>query len=131
MENSKDKLHYHIGRLFYAIAMADKKIHKKEIETLNTNVLESWRQESMNMEGFNSKSTKEILVAFAEMQKNAAESETCYNVFRDFYLENKSLFTIALRKLIWDTAQAIAMSSAQKNKSELVILAKLRMLFQS
>ena len=131
MENSNDNLHYHIGILFYAIVMADKKIHKKEIETLKTNVLESWRQESINMEDSSSRSTTEILVAFDEMQKNGAESEACYHVFREFYLENQSLFTIALRKLIWDTAQAIAMSSAQKNKSELVILAKLRILLQS
>lgn len=131
MENSKDKLHYHIGRLFYAIAVADKKIHKKEIETLKNMVLEGWRPESIDMEGSNPKSTKEILVAFSEMQKNEAESEACYNVFREFYLENKSLFPIALRKLIWDSAQAIAMSYSNKNKSELVILAKLRKLLQS
>jgi hypothetical protein len=131
MENITEKLYYRIGQLLYAIAMADKKIDKKEIIALKTKVSENWKQQSVSLDDSSINAPLEILKAFSQMQKNVADSDSCYSEFREYYLENQNLFSLELNKLIWDTAQYIAISTAKKNKSELVILAKLRMLFQA
>ncbi len=47
MENITEKLYYRIGQLFYAIAMADKRIDKKEMIALKTKVSENWKQQSV------------------------------------------------------------------------------------
>lgn len=131
MENNNEKLHYRIGQLFYAIAMADKKIDKREIIALKTEVSENWKQGSVSLKELDISGPLEIQKAFSEMQKTGTDSDTCYSEFRNYYLENQTLFSLELKKLLWDTAQSIAISTAKKNKSELVILAKLRILFQS
>ena len=131
MENYTEKLYYHIGQLLYAIAMADKRIDKKEMIASKSKVSENWKQESDSLDDLSITRPLQILKAFSQMQKSNADSDNCYGEFREYYLENQTLFSLELNKLIWDTAQYIAISTAKKNKSELVILAKLRMLFQS
>lgn len=130
-ENIKEKLYHHIGKLFYALAMADKKVDRKEILALKSTISKEWMHESIIPAHFNTDGPHEILEAFSQMQQIKAESDPCFSEFRDFYLENQRLFTQDVKKLIWETAQTMALSMAQKNKSELIILAKLKLLFQT
>ena len=130
-ENNKEKLYSHIGKLFYAIAMADRKIDRKEILALKNMVSKNWMHESFTPDHFNTDGPQEILEAFSQMQHIKAESDSCFSAFRNFYLENQRLFTQDVKKQIWETAQSMALSMAKKNKSELIILAKLRLLFQT
>ncbi|MGB5434727.1 MAG: hypothetical protein WBM98_02465 [Maribacter sp.] len=130
-ENNKEKLYFHIGKLFYGIAMADRKIDRKEIIALKNTVSKNWMHESLTPDHFNTDGPQEILEAFSEMQHTKADSDPCFSAFRDFYLENQRLFTQDVKKRIWETAQTLALSMAKKNKSELIVLAKLRLLFQT
>ena len=111
--------------------MADKQINKKEIVALKTVISEKWPQLSTPREGLIIDSHHGILAAFNEMRNKGAKSDDCFLEFQLFYNEHKSLFSQELKILIWDTAQSIASSFAKKNKSELVLLAKLRILLQT
>ena len=55
------------------------------------------------------------------------DSKTCFNSFLNFLNMNKSLFTENRKTLILKIANAIASSFSNRNKSELIILAKLDM----
>lgn len=131
MEKSKDKLDDYLGKLFYAIAIADKKIHSKEIETLNKVIKEKWPASEQDSVISLSGSQNQILNTFSQLQKIEADRETCFLEFRMYFIERPYLFTNELRIKIWDTAQLIANSFATKNKSELILLAKLKTLLNT
>ena len=131
MEKSKDKLDDYLGKLFYAIAIADKKIHSKEIETLNKVIKEKWPASEQDSDISLSGSQNQIQNTFSQLQKIEADGETCFLEFRMYFIERPYLFTNELRIKIWDTAQLIANSFATKNKSELILLAKLKTLFNT
>ncbi|MEO0527991.1 MAG: hypothetical protein AAFZ89_12240, partial [Bacteroidota bacterium] len=57
------------------------------------------------------------------------EGESCYREFTDFYRKHTEKFTPLVKKMTLDTAHAIAAAFAKKNKSELILLAKLKLLF--
>lgn len=131
MEKPKNKLLENLGKLFYAVAMADKKIEEEEIAALKTNILQRWDSPDSKPNGLVLDGHQEIFTIFKELQNTRAESETCYMQFQEFFNEHKQLFNEELRKLIWDTSQDIASSYAKKNKSELIVLAKLKMLLET
>jgi len=131
MEKPKNKLHENLGKLFYAVAMADKKIEEEEIAALKTNIFQKWYSFDFKPNELVLDGHQEIFEIFKELQNTRAESETCFTQFQEFFNEHKQLFNEDLRKLIWDTTQDIASSYAKKNKSELIVLAKLKMLLET
>ncbi|MCP4977774.1 MAG: hypothetical protein GY931_16615 [Maribacter sp.] len=131
MEKTLNKLHQNLGKLFYAIAMADKKINHEEITALKAVVGREWYDLDSKPNGFVIDGHQEILEVFNHLHSRKAESDSCFIEFREFFNEHQNLFNEDLRKFIWDTAQAIASSFAQKNKSEVILLAKLKMLLES
>jgi hypothetical protein len=131
MENTKGKLPHYLGKLFYAVAIADKKIEDKEVAVFKTEIFNRWSNPDSIKNNLTTGAHHEIIKTFNELQLLSAESNFCYSEFNAFYLGHKTLFNPQLRKLIWETAQAIAMSFANKNKSELILLAKLKMLLQN
>ena len=131
MEKPKSKLLENLGKLFYAVAVADKKIEEEEIAALKTNILQRWYSLDSKSNGLILDGHQEIFTIFKELQNTRAVSETCFTQFQEFFNEHKQLFNEELRKLIWDTTQGIASSYAKKNKSELIVLAKLKMLLET
>jgi len=131
MEKTIDNLHQYLGKLFYAIAMADNKINQEEVASLNAVIGRKWYDLDTKPNGFVLDGHQEILQVFNHLQSRKVDSDYCFMEFREFFNDHQSLFDEDLRKFIWDTAQAIASSFAQKNKSELVLLAKLKMLLES
>jgi hypothetical protein len=57
-------------------------------------------------------------------------SEECYKNFINFYLERKTQFTEKKKSLILKTAQTITDALWGTNKSELIMITKLRLLFE-
>ena len=131
MEKPKNQLHQNLGKLFYAVAMADRKIEEEEIATLKTVILQRWRNLDSKPKGLVLDGHVEIITVFIQLQNTNAESDICFSEFHEFFNEHKKLLNEDLRKLIWDTAQAVASSFAKKNKSELILLAKLKMLLET
>ena len=57
-------------------------------------------------------------------------SEECFDEFKDFYKEHPHAFSAEIKSLAKKTAGAIANAFSGKNKSELVILAKIGLLLK-
>jgi len=131
MEKPKNKLHQNLGKLFYAVAMADKKIEEEEIAALKTDIFQRWYNLDSKLNELVLDGHQDIITVFTQLHNIKAESDSCFMEFREFFNQHKQLFNEDLRKLIWDTAQAVSSSFAKKNKSELILLAKLKMLLEN
>ena len=115
-----------IGKLFYAIASSDKNVRKEEFNKLNESIKDNWLK--MNSpEGRNEDYTVyQIEFMFNALHNSKSNPEVSFNEFLNFKKENESLFTDQLKKLIWDTANKISLAVAGNNKSELIMLTRLK-----
>ena len=125
-----NKFYQKVGCLFYAIAMADKTVHIKELETLKKIVREKWLSLDETEDEFGTDSAFQIEIVFDWLLEYGKESRECFDEFVNFYHEHPSIFTEKVEKLIYGTANAIAGAFSGKNKSELMLLGKLELLFK-
>ena len=120
MKNKQDSttlFYQNLGELFYAIASADGAVEATEIETLKMVVKQGWSH---------SNNANVIVVMFDWLHdEKAFESEVCFNNFLSYMKTNKVLFTPKTKALVLQTANAIASRFSGRNKSELILLAKL------
>ena len=110
MKNSKaigKELYENLGKLFYAIAKADSRVHGKEISKLRSFIRKYWLEVDGLEDEFGTDAAFQIESVF-----------------------NGGLFTAFIKVLILDTAHAISNSFAGKNKAELVMLGKLELLLK-
>lgn len=109
----------HLGKLFFAIASADRTIEVIEIETFKEVIKDQWSFIA-------NKDLKQIEFIFDNLVKEGKlKSEACYLDFITYKNEHNKLFTSTLKSLILKTSSTIASSFSGRNKSELIILAKL------
>ena len=119
-----------MGELFYAIAAADKVVRKEEYETLKNIVSEQWKNLDDYEDPFHTDAAYQIEVVFDWFDYEKLDASDCFESFSDYKKEHPKLFTKERKDLIWKTASAIANSFAGKNKSELIMLAKLKILLK-
>ncbi|MGF1555222.1 hypothetical protein [Paucihalobacter sp.] len=119
-----------IGYLFYAVAAVDKNVAEAEVETLKKLVKQHWLPLDETNDIYGSDAAHQIEIVFDWLNDNEQAAKACYNKFEDYYKTHNSVFTAPVKKLILDTAEAIANSFSGKNKSELMLLAKLSVLFK-
>ncbi|TDQ30886.1 hypothetical protein [Zeaxanthinibacter enoshimensis] len=119
------ELYQHLGRLFYAVANADKKIHPKEIDALLKDVRRYWLDIDEGVDETGSDAAYQIEIVFDWLMAEEMEPQDHFKEFSDFYRENKELFSPRIKELTRKTARDIAGSFAGKNKSELILLAKI------
>ena len=132
METSQEhevEFYQELGQLFYAVAAADKVVRKSEFETLKTLVLETWIPQGPKVTTYGAPAEFQIEIVFDWLDDQQLDSNACFDSFAAFYKNNKSLFTQDRKVLILKTAHKIAQAFAGKNKSELILLAKLSLLF--
>lgn len=114
-----------LGRLFYAIAAADKIVRAEEVNKLKHIVNTEW----LSLSGAKSKADinamRHIKITFNLLITQAADAYASLEEFRSFKRLNESLFTDDVKKQIWKTANVMASSFSGKNKTELVMLTKL------
>ncbi len=114
-----------MGELFYAIAAADKVVRKAEFQALKDIVSKKWENLDDYKDPFHTDAAYQIEVVFDWFDYEQLDAGDCFDSFADYKKDNPKLFTPERKKLIWETANAIADSFAGKNKSELIMLAKL------
>lgn len=116
-----------LGKLFYAVASADQKVNEAESQKLKEIVKKYWLDVDDVEDGFGTDAAYHIEIVFDWLNTNdkTQDSQTYYNDFITYKNEQNHLFTKKTRKLILKTANKIAESFAGKNKSELILLAKL------
>ena len=105
-----------LGNLFYAISASDKRVDQQEINRLKELIATEWERD-VHLE--------HLEKTFNRLMKEQAPSAICFDAFVKYKNENRSLFSDGLNRLILHTAGAIASSFSKRNKSELMILAKL------
>src|SRR5690554_1428864 len=127
MEEKPQLLFYQkIGELFYAIAAADNVVDEAEYKELQKTVTEKWKDLDDYVDPFQTDAAYQIEIVFDWFDYEELDVNDCFDSFSDYYAENQALFNDERKKLIWDTANAIASAFAGKNKSELIMLAKLK-----
>lgn len=125
------KFYQHLGKLFYAIAASDKVIKKEEIDTLKNIVGKQWVPIDDYQDEFGTDMAYQIEIIFDWLEENQPDALLAFEEFSDFKKEHEKLFTPGINNLILNTAEAIAASFAGKNKSELIMLSKLKIILQS
>ncbi|KKL73360.1 hypothetical protein LCGC14_2075700 [marine sediment metagenome] len=127
-EKIGNELYQNLGKLFYAVAMADKKVVPKEVEKLKEDVRKYWLEVDAIEDEFGSDAAYQIEIVFDWLQNEEEESQFYFDEFVDFYKEHPSRFDPKIKELILKTADDIASSFAGRNKSELILLSKLESL---
>lgn len=129
--NLNTTFYQNIAKVFYAVAKADTVVTPKEVKTLKSVVKETWLQVDETFDIFGTDTAYQIEIVFDWLYSKDATSEDCYEDFIAYYQNHSYFFSEEIKSLILDTSGKIASSFAKKNKSELIILAKLSLLFQS
>ncbi|OBX25392.1 hypothetical protein LX77_01709 [Gelidibacter algens] len=120
------KFYQNLGKLFYAIAAADHKVLEAEISKLKEVVKKEWLAIDDLQDQFGTDAAYQIEVVFDQLYSDGKLNvKTCYDDFVTYKNDQKHLFTKQVKQLILKTANAIAESFSGKNKSELILLAKL------
>lgn len=130
-EKISSELYQCLGKLFYAVAMTDKNVRLEEIEKLKETVREKWVSKDEQKDAFENNPAYQIENVFEELLQEEKDGALYFQEFTDFFKLHPSKFSVELKKMIWSTANAIASSFSGKNKSELILLAKLKLLLGS
>ena len=125
-EKIEHKFYQILGKLFYAVAMADRNVRPIEVEKLREDVRKYWLDVDDVEDEFGTDAAYQIEIVFDWLQQEEKEAGSYWNEFEHFYREHPSKFNMPIKQLIWRTADDIAASYAHKNKSELILLAKLK-----
>ena len=115
----------HLGKVFYAIAAADKMIREEEVETLRDLVNKEW----LFLEGEKSKeevdAMREIKQVFYDLAHEKRNAYECMAEFKAFKSSHEDLFDHDTKELIWKTAYYISTAVSSLNKSELILMTEL------
>src|SRR5690554_4821732 len=120
-----------MGELFYAIAASDKIVREEEYSALKKIVTEKWKKLDGYEDPFHTDAAYQIEIVFDWFDYADLDAKDCFDSFADYKKENQNLFTEERKKLIWETALIIAEAFSGKNKSELIMLAKLKTILQN
>ncbi|QHI35640.1 hypothetical protein IMCC3317_09860 [Kordia antarctica] len=115
----------HLGKLFYAIALADKKIKKVEFEVMKKHISLLNMEENLIAIDIKINIEHQITSTFNMLYFEETDAQTCFNDFVTFKRTYESLFTASLKNTILKIAGKIASGFSNINKSELMMLAKL------
>ena len=126
-----NELYQNLGKLFYAVAMADKAIRPIEVQRLKEAINDKWLDVDEVEDEFGEDAAYQIEIVFDWLQDEERDGQFYFDEFKEFFKEHKDRIPPKMITLIWQTAEAIAASFAGKNKSELIILAKLKLFLKS
>ncbi|NDV16732.1 hypothetical protein GO009_11905 [Muricauda sp. TY007] len=126
-----NELYQSLGKLFYAMAMADHSIHMQEVEKLNEVVRDYWLEVDDIEDEYGTDAAFQIVSVFDWLLEYEKDSEEIYEEFEAFYTDNKVLFTPQIKNLAMSTSRAITASFSGSNKAELILLGRLQLLFNN
>ena len=129
MQRDKYKVFFQkTGKILFAIAMADKKIAPQEYEALQSIIQEELKLSHLKEDEL--KHITQLKYAFDWMIENPKTIDDILIEYIEFLNNNRALFTPEIKDFIYKTANRIAGSYANKNKSELIVLAKIHLLLK-
>ena len=120
-----------LGKLFYAVAASDKVVREPEIETLIQLVKSKWVPLDDFEDEFHEDAAYQIDTVFDWLNcEGGLKADNCFEEFKYFKKTHESLFTKKRKQLIWKTSNEIANSFSGKNKSEIIMLTRLKMILE-
>ena len=125
-----EAFYQNMGKLFYAVAFADKRVRDEEFSKLQVCVLEYWLDYDDLLDVFGSDASYIIEAVFEGVEAFEEPAEDMFDAFVSYKREHPQLFTEKAKILITETASAIARSFSGMNKSELVMLGRLELELQ-
>ena len=123
-------LYQNLGKLFYAVAICDGSVHANEWDKVKELVKEDWLYVDDFTDRYGTDAANQIEIVFDGLMEYSKTSEECFDEFKEFYKEHPHAFTDEIKRLIRKTANAIANSFSGRNKSELILVAKIGMLLK-
>jgi hypothetical protein len=114
-----------VARLFYAIAFVDKTVKEEEVEALKKIVREEWLDLDETEDEYKTDAAYQIETVFDWLVEQEFHANQCFDEFIEYKNEHDYFFTSDINALLLKTAGVIASAFAGKNKSELIMLAKL------
>ncbi|WP_339714104.1 hypothetical protein [uncultured Kriegella sp.] len=129
-EKITNELYQSLGKLFYAIAIADKVVRPIEVAELNKNVHTFWLSVDGAEDEYGTDAAYQIAIVFDWLQQEEKESQHYFEEFAAFYKEHSQQFNLKIKQLTWKTACDIALSFRSANTLELNLLTKLRLLLE-
>jgi hypothetical protein len=130
LNNNQLQFYQKTGELFFAVAAADKVIRKSEYESLHKMIVTNWKNLDDFEDEFGVDASYQMEIVFDWLDYESLDANTCFESFASFYKEHPKLFSEKRKELIIKTAHEIAGAFAGKNKSELMLLGKLQLLFK-
>lgn len=127
--HQKQEFYQHIGRLFYAIAASDRIIRREEVDVMKDIIERRWKPGDTSKDSYGTDTAWQIEIVFDWLDANKPEAEASFEKFTEFYKMHKNLFTSSIKNDLLYTCNEIASAFRDKNKSELIMLAKLQTLF--
>lgn len=128
-QNIGIKFYQNLGKLFYAIAASDKIVRKSEYDSLRKIVKSEWLKFDDIEDDFGADAAFQIEIVFDWLDYKELNAEQCFNEFEEYFHENKKRFNDNVKQLVWNTCNAIAGAFSGKNKSELMMLGRLKLIF--
>ncbi len=126
--NNKDVTFYHnLGKLFYAIAAADKVVRDEEFSRLQYCVLNYWLEIDDLQDAFGADAAYLIEIVFEGVEAFNEDPQKMFSDFLDYKNEHPHFFTIEIKNIILQTAWTIGRAFSGLNKSELIMLGKLEL----
>ncbi|MER3374991.1 MAG: hypothetical protein RIM83_10185 [Allomuricauda sp.] len=129
-EKIGNEFYQNLGMLFYAVAMVDKNVRPVEVKRLRKYVRQHWLDVDGFEDEFHTDAAYQIEIVFDWLEGEEKDGDEYFDAFKEFYKEHPEKFTPKLKALIVETAESIAYSFAGKNKSEMLIIFKLKQLFK-
>ncbi|MEZ4875321.1 MAG: hypothetical protein R2793_07710 [Flavobacteriaceae bacterium] len=93
-------------------------------------VVTEWKIMDDWEDGFGADAAYQMEIVFDWLDYESIDAASCFESFEAFYKEHPALFSTERKKLILKTSHRIADAFAGKNKSELMLLGKLQLLFK-
>lgn len=123
-------LYTNLGYLFYSIAASDGYVRTAEVEKLKALIKEQWMPLEDSRDELGTDAAHYIDISFDYANDQAMDPGEAFERFKTYYNMDQAQFDVGLRRMIHQTAAAIASAFAGNNKTELVHLAELELLFK-
>jgi hypothetical protein len=130
-EATLNEFYQMLGKVFYAIAAADKVVRPEEKDALKKIIRNDWLPHDNAEDEFGTDAAYQIETVFDWLTENNQDTKQLLKEFENFKAKHESLFTPDTKKLIRKTSLAVAEAFSGKNKSELIMLTQLSSLLNS
>ena len=123
-------LYANLGHLFYRIAASDGTVAPAEVMKLKALLRTQWMPLENSRDEFRTDAAHYIDIAFDHAHDQGMSADDAFARFEDHFRSDPALYDVGLRRMVRESAGAIASSFAGRNRSEVRQLVTLELLFR-